>query len=49
VRGSADRAPTSEEAARAEEQESEVDVSSTEEHFERMSKVGAAIKGEGEI
>ncbi len=44
--GSADREPTDDEAAAAEKN----DVSDeTAEHFQEMSKIGAAAEGEGKI
>ena len=42
----ADRPPTEDEARRAEAQPSDPDVA---EHFEEMNRIGAEVKGEGEI
>ena len=46
---SADRPPTSEEAEAAERGKDDVDVDEVAEHFEEMKKIGANVKGEGEI
>jgi len=42
----ADRPPTDDEARRAEEQEPDEAVA---EHFDEMNRIGADVKGEGEI
>jgi len=47
--GSADREPTADEAATAEEQAKDVDVDEVAEHFNEMTEIGANVKGEGEI
>ena len=42
----ADRPPTDDEARRADELEADPSVA---EHFEEMNRIGAEVKGEGEI
>lgn len=42
----ADRPPTDDEAARADAQQADPAVA---EHFEEMNRIGAEVKGEGEI
>lgn len=45
----ADRPPTAEEEAAAEEAARHVDVHAVAENFEHMAELGANVKGEGEI
>lgn len=45
----ADRAPTAEEAAAAERAARHVDVDDVAEHAEEMNRIGADVKGEGDI
>lgn len=47
--GSADREPTPDELATADEQAKDVDVDEVAEHFNEMTEIGANVKGEGEI
>lgn len=47
--GSADREPTPDELATADEQAKDVDVDEVAEHFSEMTEIGANVKGEGEI
>lgn len=45
----ADRAPTQEEERAAERAAQSVDVEETAEHFEEAARIGANVRGEGEI
>lgn len=45
----ADRPPTDEEAAAAEEAAGDVDVERVARHAEEMSRIGAEVEGEGRI
>ncbi len=47
--GSADREPTQDEIAIADEQAKDIDVDEAAEHYTEMTEIGANVKGEGEI